>query len=314
MTSGTLQETEHTRTVAAPASVLYDLIADVTRWPAIFGPSLHVEHIERDEREERFRLWALVNGAVADWTSKRSLEPESLLVRFGQERSHPPVASMGGEWEFREKSAGLTEVVLRHHFSLLDDKPATARSLRNAVDRNSTEELEALARIAECGHPVDEVLFSFTDTVDLPCGSDTAYDFINEADLWPQRLPHVRRVRLDEDTPGVQQLEMETLTADGSTHTTRSIRICQDNAWIAYKQLKPPHLLLGHSGLWTFHDGKEGSRATARHTVVIDPVAAAEMFGKDRALADAREYLRYALGRNSRTTMLHAARTDLKVK
>ncbi len=79
--------TEHTHVVAAPAEVLYGLVADVTAWPALFGPSVHVQHLERSEREERFRLWATVNGEVTDWTSRRTLDPDALRVTFAQEVS-----------------------------------------------------------------------------------------------------------------------------------------------------------------------------------------------------------------------------------
>lgn len=66
----TTYRTEHTLTVSAPARVLYDLVADVTRWPAVFGPSVHVRHLERDEHTERFEIWALVNGEVANWARR----------------------------------------------------------------------------------------------------------------------------------------------------------------------------------------------------------------------------------------------------
>jgi aromatase len=47
--------------------------------------------------------------------------------------------------------------------------------------------------------------------------------------------------------------------------------------------------------------------ATARHTVVINPDAVSKVLGPDRTLADAREFVRNALGTNSRTTMAHAS-------
>lgn len=302
-----IHRTEHTRVVSAPAQVVYDLVADVTLWPAVFGPSVYVRHLERDERSEVFEIWAQVNGKVTSWTSRRVLDPARRYVSFRQQRSFAPVTSMAGSWLLRELPDARTEVVLRHRFSVEDDAPAAVEALLTALDRNSGEELAALARVAELGHPVADVVFSFTDVVPITGGAAAAYDFVNRADLWAERLPHVSRVRLTEDEPGVQDLEMDTVTADGSAHTTRSVRICHEPSWIAYKQHVLPKLLTGHSGLWTFTDGPEGPVATARHTVALNPATVREVLGEQATLADARAFVREALGRNSLTTMTHAA-------
>lgn len=307
MATPVLHRTEHTRVVSAPARALYGLVADVTLWPAVFGPSVHVQHLERSEDRETFEIWAQVNGNVAHWTSRRLLDPARLYVSFRQERPFAPLTSMGGGWLFRPLPDGRTEVVLRHRFSVADDAPDAVAGLLAALDHNSGEELAALARVAELGHPVEDVVFSFTDVVPLRNSPQAAYDFVNRADLWAERLPHVSRVRLTEDVPGVQHLEMDTVTADGSAHTTRSVRICRAPSWIAYKQHVLPRLLTGHSGLWTFTDGPDGPVATARHTVAIDPSAVDEIVGEGATLADARRFVRDALGRNSMTTMTHAA-------
>lgn len=298
--------TEHTLIANAPARALYGLVADVTRWPAVFGPSVHVELREHDEHGERFEIWAVVNGEVGSWVSRRAFDADALRITFEQERSRAPIASMGGEWLFRELSPGRTEVVLRHHFTAVGDDPETVGWITEALHRNSPEELAALGRIAESGHPVDDLVFSFTDTAELPGSAADAYDFVNHADRWAERLPHVSRVRLSEPSPGVQDLEMDTVTADGSAHTTRSVRVCRNQEWIAYKQRVAPRLLLGHSGRWNFADGPEGARVTATHTVSVDPEAITEVLGAGSTLADARAYLRDALGRNSLATLTHA--------
>ncbi|MGW2560895.1 aromatase/cyclase [Streptomyces sp. NPDC001514] len=302
-----VHRTEHSLVVEAPPRTLYGLVADTSGWPAIFGPSVHVHHLERGERDERFEIWAQVNGQVASWVSRRVLDPERLYIAFRQERSAPPFAWMGGGWLFRELPGGRTEVVLRHRFTAVDDDPATLERIHRALDRNSPEELAALARIAEATDDVGELVFSFTDTLQLAGTAAAAYDFVNRAGLWAERLPHVSRAVLTETVPGVQTLEMDTVTADGSAHRTRSVRVCREPSWIAYKQLETPRLLTGHSGLWTFHDGPDGPVAESRHTVAIDPAAVPEVLGEGATLADARRYLRETLGRNSLATMTHAA-------
>ncbi|MFF9770255.1 aromatase/cyclase [Streptomyces sp. NPDC014636] len=312
----TVHRSEHTVTVAAPAEALYALVADVTRWPAVFEPTVHVRHLAREGRTERFEIWAEVNGDVAHWRSRRVLDPRRLYVSFRQEHSRPPVTSMSGGWLFRRLADGGTEIVLRHRFTVADDDPAAVARLEEALDRNSARELGALAALAQTGHAVDDLVFSFTDTIPLQGAGAAldAYTFIERAERWADLLPHVARVDLTEPEPGVQWLEMDTVTADGSAHTTRSARICRAPEWIAYKQQLTPRLLSGHSGEWTFAETPEGPVATARHTVAVDPSGITEVLGPDATLADARTYLRDALGRNSLATLRHAVEAAPRVQ
>jgi aromatase len=263
---------------------------------------VHVRHLERSAHGERFQLWALVGGAVKTWTSRRVLDRREQRISFRQELSQPPIAAMAGEWEFRARPGGRTEVVLTHHFATTGDGEALAA----AVHHNSEQELAALGPVAELPYPVDDVVFTFSDTLAVPGAASDAYSFVYRSDEWPDRLPHVRRVLLREDEPGVQHMEMDTVTADGTAHTTRSVRLCFPTERIVYTQLVPPELLFGHSGEWTFTDGPDGAAVTARHTVGVDPAAVPKVLGARSTLADARAYLREALGANSRATVLHA--------
>ncbi len=305
MSNSRQQTTVHSRVISAPAKAVYDLVADVTRWPAIFEPSLHVHHLELEEQAERFQLWALVNGQVKTWTSRRTLDSRQLHIGFTQERTQPPLASMSGEWTFRSLPGNRSEVMLTHHFIAVDGEPLDA--VTTAVDHNSENELATLGRLAQLGHPVTEVVFSFEDTVRLDGVARDAYQFVYRSDEWPQRLPHVSRVVLSEKSPNVQDMEMDTVTADGTAHTTRSIRLCFPHEQIVYKQLVPPALLFGHSGGWTFADGPDGAVVTARHTVAINPDAITAVLGTNRTLTDARDFLRAALGANSRVTLAHVS-------
>jgi ribosome-associated toxin RatA of RatAB toxin-antitoxin module len=310
MNNSPRQTTVHSRVIAAPVQAVYELVADVTRWSAILQPSLHAHHLEREEHAERFQLWALVNGQVKTWTSRRTLDSRQLHIGFVQERTQPPFSSMGGEWTFRSLSRNRSKVVLTHHFTGVDDESLDA--VTTAVEHNSENELATLGRIAELGHPISEVVFSFEDTVHLNGAARDAYRFVERSDKWPERLPHVSRVALSEksptvQSPHVQDMEMDTVTANGTAHTTRSIRLCFPHEQIVYKQLIPPALLFGHSGEWIFADGPNGAIATARHMVAINPDDINAVLGKNRTLADARDFLRAALSANSRVTLAHAS-------
>lgn len=302
----TIREVEHTITMAAPARTVFGLIAEVENWPRIFPPTIYVEHVERGDKEERIRIWATANGEAKNWTSRRILDPGNMRIDFRQEVSTPPVAAMGGTWIIEPTSATQSRIRLRHDYRAVDDDPASLQWIDDAVDRNSRSELAALRANVELAVETAEVTFSFEDAVEIDGAVKDAYDFINEAGQWAQRLPHVAVVRLREDTPGLQTLEMDTQAKDGSVHTTKSYRVTFPYHKIVYKQVTLPALMTLHTGCWTFTGADGGVTASSQHTVVLNTANIKRILGPDATAADARAYVHDALSANSRATLEHA--------
>ncbi|SED31121.1 aromatase/cyclase [Streptomyces sp. KS_5] len=302
----TTRQVEHEITVDAPAPAVYRLIAEVENWPRIFPPTIYVDHLERGEREERIRIWATANGEAKNWTSRRTLDPDALRITFRQEVSTPPVAAMGGTWIIEPLSGTSSRIRLLHDYRAIDDDPEGLKWIDEAVDRNSRSELAALKTNVELAQASEEITFSFEDTVQIDGSAKDAYDFVNEAGLWVERLPHVASVRFSEDTPGLQTLEMDTRAKDGSTHTTKSYRVTFPHHRIAYKQVTLPALMTLHTGYWTFEENASGVAASSQHTVVLDTANIARILGADATVADARAYVQNALSTNSRATLGHA--------
>ncbi|MFI5676952.1 aromatase/cyclase [Streptomyces cellulosae] len=300
------REVEHEITVSAPAASVYQLIAEVENWPRIFPPTIHVDHVEKNDRSERIRIWATANGEAKNWTSRRTLDPERLRIGFRQEVSAPPVASMGGTWVIEPLCDSVSRVRLLHDYRAVDDDPQSLRWIDEAVDRNSRSELAALKTNVELAHAAEDLTFSFEDTVHIAGSAKDVYDFVNDAHLWSERLPHVAHVRLDEDTPGLQTLEMDTRAKDGSVHTTKSYRVTFPHRKIAYKQVTLPALMTLHTGYWTFVENGTSVAASSQHTVTINTENIARILGADATVADAREYVQAALSTNSRATLGHA--------
>ncbi|RKT55609.1 aromatase/cyclase [Saccharothrix australiensis] len=296
---------EHQILVAAPARAVYDIAADVTRWPWTFPPTVHAERLESGGGTERIRLWALANGEVKTWTSARVLDPEGLCVRFRQEVSQPPVAEMGGEWVMTPLSAEKTLVALKHEFRALDDDPAGVRWIREAVDRNSRAELEKLKTAAEAPDR-DALTLAFRDSVSIAGNLVDVYDFLADAARWPERLPHVARLDLTEEVAGIQVMAMDTVAAGGAVHTTESVRVCFPPNRIVYKQTAVPALMAAHTGSWTLSGVDGAVTATAEHTVVLEPAAVPRVLGASSTVADARELVEKSLRANSTTTLKHA--------
>ncbi|MFE5367272.1 aromatase/cyclase [Streptomyces mirabilis] len=302
----TTREVEHEITIAAPAPAVYRLLAEVTNWPRIFPPTIHVDRVEHDGSQERIRIWATANGEAKNWTSRRELDPEALRITFRQEVTAPPVAAMGGTWIIEPLGENESRVRLLHDYRAVDDDPHDLLWIDEAVDKNSRSELAALKKNVEFAHAAEEVTFSFEDTVYVDGSAKDVYAFINEANLWSERLPHVATVRLEEDTVGLQTLEMDTRAKDGSVHTTKSYRVTFPHQRIAYKQVALPALMTLHTGHWTFEDTDQGVAATSQHTVTLNTDNIESILGCGATVADAREYVHTALSTNSRATLTHA--------
>jgi aromatase len=295
--------TTHIITVNASALAVYRLISDVTKWPYVFGPTVHVQTMQLDENNERLRLWAFANGEVRTWASRRTLDPDCLRIRFHQVITSPPVESMGGEWVIEPLADGSTRVVLLHDFTIINDDPDDRAFVTKAVDTNSNAELAALKRAAELGDDFDLLVLTFSDTITVNAPVDKVYDFLYRADLWPQRLPHVARLELSETTPNVQSMEMDTRSTDGSLHTTKSVRVCFPNEAIVYKQTGTPEIMAAHTGRWDFKERGNEVELTSTHTVVIRPEIIPKVLGAEGTVQLAREKIQHALSTNSMTTM-----------
>jgi aromatase len=309
MSTPLLRQVEHEVTVHADAADVYRLLAEVDNWPQLFPPSVYVDYLERGGDSERIRIWATANGEVKNWTSRRVLDPEALTIRFSQEVSTPPVAEMNGTWILEPAGDGQTRLRLRHEYRAVDDDPEGLAWIDKAVDTNSRAELPALKASVEAATGLAHLTLSFSDTVRIAGAAEDVYDFVNDARAWVDRVPHVARVRLTEDTPGLQILRMDTLTKDGSTHTTESVRVCFPHHKIVYKQTTLPALMSLHTGYWLFEaDPADASVtvATSQHTVVINEANIAGILGPDADVAQAREYVQNALSTNSTATLGYA--------
>ncbi|MFC8042147.1 aromatase/cyclase [Nocardia sp. NPDC057353] len=298
------RDVRHALVTEAARADLFALVADVTRWPVVLEPCVYTKYVRREADRELFLIWAVTNDEVKSWKSQRSVRPETGEIDFRQLRSQPPVTSMSGQWAFAELPDGRTEISLSHRFSA--DTVTDLDWIEAAVDRNTKAELATLSRFASFGHTIDELLFSFSDTVRFTGEAMAVYEFLAAADRWPELLPHVARTVVDETDGGIQRLTMDTVTADGGTHTTQSIRLCFPGERIVYKQTTLPGFLLGHSGEWELTEGPDGQVLTATHTVALDPTAIGAAFGAGTTLAEARSRVRELLGANSRATMAHA--------
>ncbi len=298
--------TMHTACVAAPPRVVYDLIADTSRWPFIFPSSVYVERLISGATEERLRLWTVANGAVRSWISRRVLDADNLRIRCRHEAPSPPVAAMAGDWVFIPLPGDVTSVVRLHEFHVMDNDPGKTALIKQALDQISTTELAALKATAELGDQLSMLLYSFADSVVIQAEPASVYNYLYRIEEWPKRLPHVSRVILDEAVPNVQTVEMDAHNSDGSVCTTRAVRICFPHHAIAYKQTQPLETMSAHLGAWHLSPVAEGVvKVTCRHTVMIRPERIGKVADQNGTVEQVRDRIRRALGNNCLATLMH---------
>ncbi|MEW2400546.1 aromatase/cyclase [Streptomyces sp. NPDC046862] len=302
----TLTKVTHRIGVPSDVESVYRIVADVSLWPLYFPPTVRAERQSWDGREEHIRIWALADGELRTWQSRRLLDPGRHRVEFHQSHPSPPVAEMGGAWTVEEHDDGCT-VVLDHHYRAVDDDPAHLARIERAVDHNSTAELENLRRAVLRAGQEAGLLLEFTDTETVKGPLGEVYAFLYDAAKWPERLDHVAALDLREDTEGLQYMRMDTKAPDGSVHTTVSGRVCERDRRIVYKQAVLPPVLQAHNGEWLFEETAPGTvTVTARHQVILSPEGIAALPEPPSSLDAARAAVRQALGGNSRATMARA--------
>ncbi|RKE19887.1 aromatase/cyclase [Streptomyces sp. TLI_171] len=300
-----VRHTAHEIEIDVPADTVHRLLAEVSEWPRIFPSVVAVEHEDAPAGEQRLRIWDVVDGAPRERPLRRIVEPAALRINFQELAAEPPATGLGGAWLVEPLGPGRSRVRLLHEFQAATE--ADLALLHARVEEFGRSELAGLKRNVEFAHAAEAATFSFEDTVEIAAKPDEVYDFIDRADLWAERLPHVAAVRLTEDTPHLQTLEMDTRAKDGSTHTTKSHRVTTPGQRIAYKQVTLPALLALHTGRWTFTPTPDGTTtATSQHTVTINTDRITDILGPHATLHDARTYVHDALSTNSRATLHHA--------
>jgi aromatase len=297
-----IRTARHTAEVAAPPERVYELIADVNRWPEIFDPVITVEYLGNRDATERVRVWELAGGEVRGSVSHRELNPGRLQIRFRHEETPHPIASLGGLWLVLPKGSGST-VVLDHHYRVAGEDPADADWLARSIDATGVEMLAALREAAELGDALEPLWLSCVDGVNIAGDPRDVYDFLARAHDWPQRLPHIEALKVEEDVFDIQHLEAGIRLPNGSVHATSIVRVCFPETRIAYKQLRTPAIMRAHTGTFTITALPHGVRATSAHTALLRRDKVAGQLARGSTLDDVRSSVRDVLRSLSRATL-----------
>ncbi|WP_328609280.1 aromatase/cyclase [Amycolatopsis sp. NBC_00345] len=299
MSTSTKHTTEEKLLIHAPIDVVRELVLDVESWPQLHPAAIHAEYLERTAESELIQHWSLVDDhTVRTWRARRWSEDDGARIVFRHEPVAAPFAMMGGGFTFEPREDDSTLVHMHHEFALLKEDDALAAGRLEAMSRGSGVYLETLRYAAENREELSQSIISFVDPLFIAGAIEDAYQYLYEADKWPERIPHVKALTLEEPAPGIQFFDMDTVSGDGAAHTTRSVRICLPHHKIVYKQIKTPPMLAAHTGHWEFVRTPEGVESRARHTATIIPDRT-HLLGEGTTVQGARNYLRRVLGTNS---------------
>ncbi|MEU6995763.1 SRPBCC family protein [Streptomyces sp. NPDC046465] len=300
----------HTIEVAAPAGVVYALIADPERWPLYLPRNVYAQRLAFDGVHERLRVWALAQDQVISWTSERLQDLAGRCISFRQDLLMEPATSMAGRWQVTERAAGRCRLSVEHEFTTAPGRPQDGERLAELTAAGSRSALQGLQFLAERWHRLDQLTLSFAETLRVQGPPELVYHVLYDAARWPGRLPHVRGIALREPHAGIQQVTLDLAAADGTgRHSESGLRICFPHAGrIVHKATSPRPLLNAHCGEWSVLPDEHGVTVVAQHHVILCEESIEQVLGAGATLADARSRIRAQLGHESRQTLQLARR------
>ncbi|MFJ5999405.1 SRPBCC family protein [Streptomyces sp. NPDC092370] len=283
--------------VAAPAGVVYGLIADTTRWPLFLPSSIHVERLDFDGVQDRFQTWAEVGGSVKSCLFRRTLDAAARRIDFCQEVPAGPAPSLGGRWTVEATAPDRSRLALDHELTVTDGRSEDTARMVHATDTTSAAEVAQLKTTAERWDRLDGLLLSFEESVRVKGPAELVYDFLCGIADWPGRVPHVLRADVAEERPGVQSVRTETRSGGGPVRTAQTVRVCFPHAFrIVSKETAPGEPLQAHTTEWSVLPGERDVTVLAQHQALLR-----EDLGTGTAAA--RAHVRDLFGGQSNTVL-----------
>ncbi|MFF7715699.1 SRPBCC family protein [Streptomyces sp. NPDC007988] len=233
----------HSVTVEAPVELVFDLVADVEQHRRIFNSVIHTAYAERGEDSERVERWSWIQplDSVRAWRARRELDRAAGRITFVHENPAAPLTAATGEWSFKPQSGGVTEVELRHEYTL-DGTAAGGEEAVQLLDRGATAQLEQLKSFVDARDDIAELEVSYEAQLVIDEPIEDVYNYFYEADRWNERIPHCLSASAKEDIEHLQVVVMDVQVPSGALHTTKQARVCFPNEKIIWRQLEglPP--------------------------------------------------------------------------
>ncbi|MGY1528578.1 SRPBCC family protein [Streptomyces sp. MN3] len=309
MPSQPVRSVRRTVCVAAPAHVVYGMLADAPRWPVLLPSYVHVERMDFDGAGETLLAWEFQDGRVRSSQLRRTLRPQAHRVDFEQDDPAWPGDTVSGSWSVEPDGAERSLVTLRQQ---TPHAPAGTFAGPDGLDADAAERLARLREAAERWDRLDELLLAFEERMRVEGPAELVYDFLYRVEDWPELLPHVDDSSVREDRPGTQVVVLDTGAAgagptagpDDEAAGSQTVRLCFPHAGrIVFKETAPPAPLTAHSGEWSLMPDESGLTVVCEHRVLLAEESLEAALGAGALPVDARRQVRERLGRESRQTL-----------
>ncbi|MGW5618457.1 aromatase/cyclase [Streptomyces sp. NPDC003877] len=287
----------HERDIAAPAGVVYGLIAHAESWPLFLAPTVHVEPLECGTHHERIRSWSTIDGAVRCTVSRRTLDPERRRIDFSYEPAPAPVSMMRGQWHVDERGPHACRLVLRHEYGTPPGPPGQTARIGRVLAAADAAVLQRLQHLAQRFSELDDLVLTFEDHIRVKGPAELVYDFLYRVGEWPGVVAHVRRAELAEEEPGIQHVAMDVAGTDGVVRPTESVRVCFPHAGrLIHKQTLTVPMVAARTGEWQVLPDTSGVVVVCRQSLLVRPEEIEPVLGPGTDLRAARRHLRTQLG------------------
>lgn len=108
-------QTENSIDINGPIDRVYELAAEVMRWPEVLPHYRRVRLVRKDGRRRVVEMAAHRDGIPVGWTAVQELVPEERRILYTHIGG--PTRGMEVEWTIREMPGGVVHVKIWHGFN-----------------------------------------------------------------------------------------------------------------------------------------------------------------------------------------------------
>ncbi|MET8860624.1 SRPBCC family protein [Streptomyces sp. NPDC004579] len=305
----------HTVEVAAPAGVVYGLLADAPRWPVLLPAYVHVERVDADAAGDRLRLWHLRGGRVRSVLVRRALHPGLRRIEFEHRDPLAPGVPTYGSWNVSPDGPGRCLVTLHQQSPPPSGPPPGPPTTPGAPEMPGPPGAPGLSGPPEVpgasvesgppgvpGTPDAPGASGLVDAPDVP-GAPDAPGVLDVSDV--SGVSGVLDVFEARVRAGVHDGPLHTSDPDtGDTAVFEGVRLCFPAAGrIVHRQSVTPDPIAAYYGEWSLEPDACGVRVAHRHQVMLRESAVEPAPGAGALPVDARRQVREWLGRTSTETL-----------
>ncbi len=305
-----MEVTMHSIEINADISRVYEMCANVLKWPEYFPPCKKARIISENDNIQIIEITARSNETEFTWQSERKLYPDSYRIDFHQSKPSPLVKYMQGTWRVITLNKGVL-LTLEHVFEVKDEVAGLVENVDNkddalefmfrTIENNSKQELGSIKQILE-KEGLGKLEAIFKNGIEINATAEQVFNLLYNVQEWPQLLPHCKKINMLYEDGHNQEFEMTVIGAQDKLEVMRSIRHGHANNLIEYFQPSLPPALKRHEGKWLITETEHGIYLEAWHSITLSEEGVKNFWG-DLAMEQALKYVEQAIERNSMTTM-----------